>query len=400
MGCHVHYNVEEQIQQFRDRVNAELADPRIEKTPDPPGFTNPTRGNPVQAARYLSWLNLDHPLINEVFRNHWPYYTRRTMAPKLRARFKWLVWSILDGHPNPHRARNALLADAEAQALLGFETGVPGYDTLNEFWKWATSPVNAHQLMDAFTKILHRHLDDLGQDQVEDAVPYRSLRDDDSAPYNGHYKCQMHKAEARWCTKHDAFLIGALAYGTFNEVAWSPPFTRRIKRLGLTTKRLTIDRAYPSYNAIANHVLANVHLGYHASNHWTIDEEAAREDVAKRYNKHWEHEAYVATAPVHRKARFLIEHGSDADREAGAKWVRDHYLETRDDEEAARVSRERSRNEGYHPDLHRVLLEPDRRGMDRMVGLCMAAFLSLHAIQLCRAQNGVTTGLCMTGSIL
>lgn len=400
MGCHVDYNVENQIQQFRDRINAELADPRIEKTPDPPGFTNPTLDNPVQAARFLSWLDLDHPLINEIFQEAWPYYDRRTMGPTLRARFKWLVWSILRGYPNPHRARNALLADEDAQRLLGFTGSVPGYDTMNAFWKWATRPVNAHRLMDTFTKILHRHFEDLGHDQAEDAIPYRSLRDDDSAPYNGHYKCQMHKAEARWCTKHDAFLIGALSYGTFNEVAWSPPFTRRIKRLGLTVKRLTIDRAYPSYEAITDHVLENVHLGYHACKHWTIDAQAAKADVDKRYNEHWEHTAYMSNVPTHRKARFLIEHGSETDREAGAKWVRDDYLETRDEDEAARVSRERSGNESYHPDLHRVLLEPDRRGMDRMVGLCMAAFLVLHAVQLCRAQHDVSTGLCSTRSIL
>lgn len=400
MGYHVEYNVDAQIQRFRDDLQAQFTDPRIEKTPDPPGFTNPTPDNPVQAARYLAWLDLDHPLINEIFRNHWPYYDRRTMGPKLRARFKWLAWSILQGHRNPHRARNALLADEDAQHLLGFTSGLPGYDTMNQFWKWATSPVHAHRLIDAFVQLLHRHLDDLGTDQVEDAVPYRSLRDDEDAPYHGKYKCCMHKAEARWCTKHDAFLIGALAYGTFNEVAWSPPLTRRVKRLGLTVKRLTIDRAYPSYKAIGCHVLSNVHLAYHPARHWNINEEDARAAVHKRYNEHWKHEAFVPSAAIDRRARFLIEHGSDEDREAGAKWVRDHYLETRETEEGARVSRERARNEGYHPDLHRVLLEPDRRGMKRMIGLCMAGFLVLHAIQLCRVQHGVTTGLCVTGSIL
>lgn len=400
MGCDVAFNPHAQIQHFRDQIRAELTDPRIEKTPNPPGFTNPTQDDPVQAARFLSHLDLDHPLVNEILRDNWRYYDRRTMGPKLRARFRWLVWSILRGYPNPHRARNALLADQHAQRSLDFTDGVPGYDTMNEFWKWATNPVNAHRLIDAFVKMLHRHLEDLGTDQVEDAVPYRSLRDDDSAPYNGHYKCQMHKVEARWCTRHDALLVGALSWGTSNEVAWSPPLTRRVKRLGLTVKRLTIDRAYPSYAAIATHALDNVHLGYHACKHWNVDTEHALEEVDKRYNEHWQHEAYVPSAPSSRKARFLIEHGTDEDQEKGAKWIRDHYLETRDEEEAARVSRERARNEAYHPDLHRVLLEPDRRGMGRMIRLCMAALLSLHAIQLCRAQNGLTTGLSSTGSIL
>jgi len=96
--------------------------------------------------------------------------------------------------------------------------GVPGYDTLNAFWTWCTTPTNTHRLMDAVLELWDHQLPTLSIHQVEDAVPDRSRRDDSQAPYNGHYKTRMHKPETRWCTTHDAFLVGALGYGTQNEV--------------------------------------------------------------------------------------------------------------------------------------------------------------------------------------
>lgn len=351
---------------------------------------------------FLSWLELDHPRLNQILREDWPYYDRNTMGPKLRARFKWVVWSTLNDYENPHKARTQLLDDEEVQRRLGFAAtgGVPGYDMLNTFWKWCTTPTNAHALVDAFLAILNRQLEALGHEQVEDALPYRSRRKDPQAPINGHDKTRMHKPEARWCTRHDAFLVGALSYGTHHEAAWSAPFTRRLKRVGLTTKRLTVDRAYPSYGTLSGHHVANVTMAYHPAEHWAIDAEEVRKEVAKRYNKHWEHTAHRTEAAIEQQARFLIEHGPDADREAAGKGIREAYLEDRGPAETARVGRARSLNESYNTDLHRVLLHPDRRGIDRMVRLCLAGMLTLHAVQLCRAQHGVSEGLCRLGSIL
>lgn len=326
----------------------------------------------MKAGLFLSWLDLDHPLFNQIFRDAWPYVDRNTLGPRLRARVKWLVWSILNGYNNPHNARKQLLEDSDAQRRLGFTAsgGVPGYDTLNAFWQWATTPTNTHALIDAFVQLLDRHLDELGHDTVEDAIPYRSRRGDEDAPFNGHYKTRMHKPEARWCTTHDCFLVGALSYGTHPEASWSGPLTRRLQRAGVTLKRLTVDRAYPTYAALVEHHVENVALAYHPAKHWAIEADGAREEVDKRYNQHWEHPAYLTEASLEHKARFLVDHGSDADKEAAGKWIRDAYLEQRDEAEKARVGRARSLNESYNTDLHRVLLHPDRRGIDRMVELC------------------------------
>lgn len=148
------------------------------------GF-NPTPDSPVEAARFLSLLDLTPilPILEAFYHEPWrhrhpPEAMLRLLALYRLKRLQFLtqLWRLLDD---------------ETLGLLGFEWR-PSYKTL---WHWLDrrlGPEGLETLHGALTKamdqVLEAHGIQLGLEVAGDASPIQAPPRDPEARYNGYYK--------------------------------------------------------------------------------------------------------------------------------------------------------------------------------------------------------------------
>lgn len=354
----------------------------------------------MPAAVFLHHLDLDTSRINRVLKQAYPYLEHRPgLKHRVHARVKFLAWMTIKGYDRIRPAYNALLADDQAPELLGFTQGIPAYDTLRECIN-DRLPCVMDRLMHALLCEQKRLLDTLGDQQAEDATPDRAARFEDDCPYNGHREMEMHKAELRWDAQHEALLAQQYYHGTAGEGQFLLPLNQRLIDAGIEQGRLTVDGSYTALERIAESWEQGFELRFKQQAHWTIDAEGAREDVKKRYNEYWAHEAYQGGASIRQKATFLVRHGDERDREAVGRWLRDRQIEGLTEDEAGRRRWIRSGNEAWHRHIKRLPFEPVRKGQREMLRRFWACCFTLHLVQLTRIQQGVEEGLCRTAHIV
>lgn len=401
MGCTIRLDVEQAIQTHRSKTTQHLADAdNLFENAGPPAFSNPEPGNTVPAAVFLHHLDPDKPSINRVLKQAYPYLEHRPdLKHRVHARVKFLAWVTIKGYDRILPAYNALIADEQAPELLGFTQGIPAYDTLRECINDRLPPV-MDRLMQTLLAEQKRLLDTLGNQQAQDATPSRAARFEDDCPYNGHREYEMHKAELGWDAEHEALLAQQYYHGTAHEAQLLLPINQRLTDAGIEQGTLTVDGSYTSFELIAESWEQGFELRFKEQAHWTIDAQAAREDLDKRYNEHWRHEAYHGNASIENKARFLVRHGDVHDCEAVGRWLRDRQIEelTLDEVEVRRWIR--SRNEAWHVHVKRLPFEPAWQGQVEMLRRFWACCLTLHLVQLTRVQHGVSEGLCRTAHIV
>jgi len=364
-------------------------------------FTDPGEGNAVPAAEFLSHLKLDLPEVNAVLREAYPYLERNGGLKRgAHARLRAGAWMALRGHNQLRAGVKALGKDEEAQRLLGFSDGLPHYDTFRELFHERLTGKRFDRLVDALLREQKRLEPDLGKRQEQDATPVEARRREEKVPYHPHYKARMHKLELRWDAEHEALLVHQFYHGLAFEGKWLVPLTKRVRRAGIRGESLTVDGSYTSFVLIAWHWRHDLPLKYRRQEGWAVDEEEAREDVERRFQRWWEHAEFPARASWEAKLRFLVDHGSPHDGEAVGRWLRDHEVTQQTDDEQRLVKRGRSANEGLNAELKRLPLYPARRGAREMLRRAQACVLTLHTVQLTRLQNGVREHLCRTADIV
>lgn len=395
-GMPLEFNDESAVSRYRNAATqllAGLATPR--------GFENPEAGRSVLAGEFLAHLNLDSLGINRVLREAYPYLDHVPLLKQdVHARVRFVAWMALKGFDQLAPAYRLLRHDMDAQRALGFDEGMPCYDTLREFIHERLSGCVHERLLHELLVEQRRLLPTLGVTQVEDATPLEARRREDEAPYNPHYGVRMMKEELRWDVTHEALLTQQFYDGLAHEGQWLTILTTRLVDAGVRTGSVTIDGGYTSFSNIALQWRHGHVLSYRLQEAWKIDPKAALEDVLKRYQTHRKNSNFLADAPVDAKLRFLIDHGSEHDIESVGRYLRDTYLSTRSPEEEAQVRSHRSQNEGFNAELKRLPTAPARRGIRELLRRAQACTLTLHLVQLTRLQHGVTTGLCRVSYLL
>lgn len=392
-------HVESQISKYRNRVADELTSAPLYGTPVE--FEDPGPGNSVPAEVFLHHLDLDTPGINRVLRGVYPYLDRNEgLKEEVHARVRFLAWMELKQHRYVHRAYNALVNDPDAQAWLGFQEGLPCYDTIREFVNERLDPATRERLIAVLVQEQVKRCPGLGVEQVQDMTPVEARRDDASAPYSPHYECRMHRLDLRWDIHHEALLVHQFYHGLAHEGRWLVPLTVKLDAAGAASGVVVVDNGYASMPNIAHSWRSGHRLVYEAQDAWRIDAGAARRDVAKRYQTHWEHPSFMVDASFEARLRFLVDHGSDRDTEAVGRYLRDAQVEawSSQDEEARR--KHRNHNEALNAELKRLVLYPVRRGVHWMHRRVTACLITMHLVQLTRLQHGVTRGLCRIANIL
>lgn len=386
---------DEAVKSYRERMDWELEDSRV------PGWENPGPTIPVDAARFLAGLDVAAPGVLDVLVACYPAARFNAgMMHKAGTRLRFWAWTALKGHNNLHSGYQALLVNADAQRLLGFEGRLPCYETLRRFAYELLTPDRAKALKTAILQDMKRLAPDLGKRQVQDCTPHEALRRDEAAPYNPHYKVAMHRLELRWDPDREALLADQFFNGIAHENQWANHLTNRLVKVGLRPESLTTDNGYSGFHNQAHHWRLGIKLIHKAQDSWVIDVEAAGREVERRYKQHWHHRDWHRNAPWERKLRLLHDHGSNQDREAVGRWLRDHELTHRPQGQEAQRQQLRAQNEGLNAELKRLPLRPQRQGALWQLRRVLACTLTLALVQWNRLLHGATKNLCRTAYIV
>lgn len=392
-GMHLWDTPDELVKSYRERHDVELGAFRVA------AFRNPGPDHPVDAAEFLCHLD-GARLVSLVCACYPAAKWRPDLQREGAARIRAWAWMALKGHDNLHSGYQALCADPETVRMLGFERGLPCYETMRYFAHERLTQLRLAGLERAILADMKARCPSLGDTQVEDCTPHEALRRDESAPYNGHYKVRMHRLDLRWDANHAALLGHQFYHGNAHESRWLNVMTTRTLRAGLAPKILVVDNGYAGFANHAFHGHRGIQLVHRAQESWTVNEGAARAEIEKRWTHHWRRPDWSRDPPWKDKLRVLIVHGTPSDQEAVGRWMRDSSLTQRNSEVEALRSQMRAQNEGLNAELKRLPLRPQRGGALWQLRRVLACTMTLFLVQWTRLIQGVTHNLCRTAYIV
>lgn len=359
-------------------------------------FVNPGPDAAVLAEDFLSHLDLDVPSVNAILKDAYPDLDRIPgLKRSVHARVRFYAWMTLRRYANLAAAHRDLQEHADVGQRLDFGA-LPAYDTLRECFNDRLGEEHWPRLKAAILAEEKRLLPSLGQVQSEDATPLVARRRDEEAPWNGHYKARMRKLELRWDAPHEALLADQYAPGASDEEPYLRILTDRLGPVGIHAESLYVDNGYTSFQTHAHEYRRGTRLVHRPQDDWAVCEPVARAEVEKRIQIHWTDDGFPVEGSWDARVGFLYDRGSDADRDAVGRWVRDRMLSERTPEEAATLREHRSQNEALNAEAKRLPLDPLRRGGRCQYLRVLACTVTLHLVQLTRLQNGVKTRLCRT----
>jgi len=210
---------------------------------DGDGFIDPTPDNPVEAARFLSFLDLTPILaVLESFycepwrHRHPPEAMLRLYALYRLRRCKFLteLWRILDG---------------EVLRLLGFSWR-PSYKTL---WHWLNVRIGPEglmviheELMRVIRDALKNHGIELGLMIAGDASPIQALPGDAETAYNGYYRKLCYLVHRLVCCVTNLTLTWAVTPGNVDETSMFLPLFLKAITQGVIPGEACFDNGYSS----------------------------------------------------------------------------------------------------------------------------------------------------------
>ena len=206
-------------------------------------FIDPTPNNPIDAARFLSFLDLTAVLaVLEGFyceswrHRHSPEAMLRLLALYKLKRFRFLteLWKLLDD---------------ETLGLLGFKWR-PSYKTV---WHWLNVRVSPEgletihsALMNAIKETLMVQGVSLGLKVAGDASPIQAMPRDKEASYNGYYKKLCYLVHRLICSTTNLTLSWTVTPGNVDEAYMMVVLLVKTLLLGVMPKEAGFDNGYAS----------------------------------------------------------------------------------------------------------------------------------------------------------
>jgi len=206
-------------------------------------FIDPTPNNPIDAARFLSFLDLTAVLaVLEGFyceswrHRHPPEAMLRLLALYKLKRFRFLteLWKVLDD---------------ETLGLLGFRWK-PSYKTV---WHWLNvrlGPEGLETVHSALMNAVKEALDvqgvSLGLKVAGDASPVQAMPRDKEAGYNGYYKKLCYLVHRLVCSTTNLTLSWAVTPGNVDEACMMVVLLVKALLLGVMPKEASFDNGYAS----------------------------------------------------------------------------------------------------------------------------------------------------------
>lgn len=207
-------------------------------------FIDPTPIRPVDAVRFLSFLDLSMVLavLEQFYCEPWrsrhpPEAMLRLFALYKLRRYRFLteLWRQLD---------------KKTVKLLGFKRK-PSYKTV---WHWLNKRVGPEGLEAVHTTLM-QHISQalaaqgitMAEKVTGDATPIQAKQTDQEADYNGHYKMRCYLVHRLICPQTNLTLEWIVTPGNVDEGQFLVPLLAKVKADGFNPKEATFDNGYAGY---------------------------------------------------------------------------------------------------------------------------------------------------------
>jgi hypothetical protein len=361
------------------------------------GFINPSEECPVRTEYFLKYLDLTpitpylKGLYGEEYRFKFP----------MDAMLKTLIYFKLKPYKFLTDLWNDLVATPNLADDLGFKE-IPDYNTVYHFLTKRLNSKGTKRLLDAFVEAnrqeLLKHKITLGEEVVLDSCPIPAKKKDCEADWNGHYELWCYLWHNLRCINTGLPLNFHITNGREDELHFLSPFILKLKTMQhIDPIRVYIDGGYAGFENIARmYVYFDVDVVCNIAKDWKFSEKGTLVEICRRYNKLWKQPYYRPQADFEH-----IQYAMMMSDEPRFKQIGMHYRNNI-------LSRYGECPDGYMDDYHfrnRVenthgtekrkteIKNIEAKGIERTMTHIGMHLISLHAIALCRLQNGVTTGL-------
>lgn len=360
-------------------------------------FVNPSEKHPVKVEFFLRHLDLK-PIMPTLQKLYGEKY--RFKFP-IEAMFKTMVYFKLKHYNFLTELWDDLIASPHLANDLGFNE-IPDYNTLYHFLIKRLNSKGTTKLLDAFVeanrKELLRYNITLGEEIVLDASPIPAKKKDEEADWNGHYEKWCYLWHNLRCINTGLPLDFHITNGREDEAHFLAPFVLKLVTLKhIHPVKAYIDGGYASFENIARmYIYFNMDVVCNIAKDWKFSESGTGAEIQRWYNKLWKEPYYKPKADFEYMQYALLLNGGARFKQVGMYYrnnILTRYEECPDGYMDDYHFRNRIENNHGTEKRKTEIKDIEAKSIERITTHIGMHLLALHAIALCRLQNGKTTGL-------
>jgi len=335
------------------------------------------------------------PTLKELYREEY-----RFKFP-MDAMFKALVYFKLKPYNFLTELWNDLIASPNLADNLGFNE-IPDYHTLYHFLIKRLNSKGTKKVLDAFVeanrKELFLHNITLGEEIILDACPIPAKQKDEQADWNGHYEQWCYLWHNLRCMNTGLPLNFHITNGREDESHFLAPFVLNLKaKQHIDPIRVYIDCGYASFENIARmNLYYGIDVVCNIGKHWHFSNLGTESEIQRWYNKYWKEKLYKPKADFEYMQYFMAMINEPRFKQIGQYYrnnILTRYEECPDGYMDDYHLRNRIEN-GHGTEKRKTEIKNiEAKSIERITTHIGMHLIALHAIALCRLQNGVTTGL-------
>jgi len=361
------------------------------------GFLNPSDDWPVRIEYFLKYLDL-RPVTHALKELYAEEY--RFKFP-VDAMLKAMIYFKLKPYKFLTELWDDLVATPDLADDLGFKE-IPDYNSLYHFLIKRLNSKGTKLLLDAFVEAnrqeLQRHGITLGEEIVMDSCPIPAKKKDKQGDWNGHYELWCYLWHNLRCLNTGLPLNFHVTNGREDESHFLAPFVLKLKALQkIDPIRVYIDGGYAGFENIARmYVYFNIEVVCNIAKDWKYSELGTEAEIERRYNKLWKQPYFKPKADFDYIQYAMMMSDEPRFKQVGAYYrnnILARYEECPDGYLDDYHFRNRIENNHGTEKRKTEIKNIEAKGIERTTTHIGMHLIALHAIALCRLQNGVTTGL-------
>jgi len=360
-------------------------------------FINSSSGYPIRIEKFLGYLDLT-PVISALQGLYKEEY--RFKFP-MDAMLKTMIYFKLKQYNFFTELWNDLIATPHLADDLGFKE-IPDYNTLYHFLIKRLNSKGTKMLLDAFVESnrneLLRYGINLGEEIVLDASPIPAKKKDEEADWNGHYEVWCYLWHNLRCLNTGLPLNFHITNGREDEAHFLAPFVLKLKTLQyINPIRVYIDCGYATFENIARmHVYFDMDVVCNIAKDWNFSESGTDAEIQRWYNKFWKEPFYKLKPSLKYMHYVLMMVEEKRFKQVGMNYrnnILTRYEECPDGYMDDYHLRNRIENNHGMEKKKTEIRNIEAKSIKRITTHIGMHLIALHAIALCRLQNGITEGL-------
>lgn len=360
-------------------------------------FVNPSEKLPVKIEIFLRHLDLSNVIsaLQELYKEEYRFKFPMDAMLKTMIYFKLKPYKFLTD------MWNDLIASPNLADDLGFKE-IPNYNTLYHFLIKRLNSKGTKLVLDAFVeanrKELQKHGITLGKEIVLDASPIPAKKKDKQADWNYHYKMWCYLWHNLRCMHTGLPLNFHITNGREDESHFLAPFVLKLKtKQYIDPVRIYIDCGYAGFENIARmNVYFDIDVVCNIAKSWKISELGTETEIWRRYSKLWKQPYFKLKADFEYIQYTMMLSGGRRFKQVGMYYrnnILTRYEECPDGYMDDYHYRNRIENNHGTEKRKTEIKNIEAKSIERITTHIGMHLIALHAIALCRLQNGITVGL-------